>query len=122
MEFEHLIAYKKAHANAMLIFEISKVFPSVEKYSLTDQIRRSSRSVCANMAEAYRKRRYVKHFISKLTDADGENSETSVWIKFALDCTYISQYQFDEIYEETLQIGKLINYMIHNPNKFGAGL
>jgi len=89
MEFEDLIAFRKAYANAMLIFETSKAFPTVEKYSLTDQIRRSSRSVCANIAEAYRKRRYPKHFISKLTDADGENSETAVWIKFAFDCKYI---------------------------------
>ena len=120
MDFEDLIAYKKAYANAMRIFEISKSFPAIEKYSLTDQIRRSSRSVCANFAEAYRKRRYPKHFISKLTDSDGENSETAVWIKFSLDCNYINQEQFDQIYQETLEIGKLINYMINNPKKFGC--
>ena len=72
MEFEDLIAYKKADANAMLVFEASKAFPIIEKYSLTDQTRRSSRSVCANIAEAYRKRGYPKHFVSKLTDADGK--------------------------------------------------
>lgn len=79
MDFEDLLAYKKAFENGMNIFELSKAFPTEEKYSLTDQIRRSSRSVNANIAEAYRKRRYPKHFISKLTDADGENSETVVW-------------------------------------------
>jgi four helix bundle protein len=120
MEFEDLIAYKKAYANAMLVFEASKSFPSVEKYSLTDQIRRSSRSVCANIAEAYRKRRYPKHFVSKLTDADGENSETAVRINFAFSCKYISKEQFKGIHEETLQIGKLINYMLNNPKKFGS--
>ncbi|WP_194851348.1 four helix bundle protein [Nonlabens antarcticus] len=122
MEFENLIAYQKAYNNAMSIFEISKSFPTVEKYAVTDQIRRSSRSVCANIAEAYRKRRYPKHFISKLTDADGENSETAVWIRFALDCNYIKKEHFDSIYSETLEIGKLINYMINNPNKFGCGI
>lgn len=120
MEFEDLIAYQKAYANAMSVFEASKAFPSVEKYSLTDQIRRSSRSVCANIAEAYRKRRYPKHFVSKLTDADGENSETAVWIKFVLSCEYISKEQFDGIHEEALQVGKLINFMINNPKKFGS--
>ena len=75
MDFKKLLAYQKAFDLAMKIFEISKTFPKEETYSLTDQIRRSSRSVNANMAEAYRKRRYTKHFISKLTDSDAENSE-----------------------------------------------
>ena len=87
---------------------------------MTDQIRRSSRSVCANIAEAYRKRRYVNHFISKLTDSDGENSETNVWLEFALNCDYITNEQFQELNEKTLEIGKLINYMINNPRKFGC--
>jgi len=86
MDFEKLIAYEKAFDNAMTIFETSKSFPKAETYSLTDQIRRSSRSVAANIAEAYRKRRYPKHFISKLTDSDAENSETVVWLNFALKC------------------------------------
>ena len=75
----------------MLIFEISKTFPKEETYSLTDQIRRSSRSVSANISESYRKRRYQKHFISKLTDADAENSETSTWLDFAYSCKYINK-------------------------------
>ena len=83
MDFKELIVYKKSFSLAMEVYEISKSFPKEEKYSLTDQIRRSSRSVCANIAEAYRKHIYVKHFVSKLTDADAENSETLVWLDFA---------------------------------------
>jgi four helix bundle protein len=91
MQFQDLLAYKKSFALAMKIFDISKSFPLEEKYSLTDQIRRSSRSVSANISEAYRKRRYPKHFISKLTDSDAENSETQTWLEFALECNYIEQ-------------------------------
>ena len=104
----------------MEIFNISRAFPKEEKYSLTDQIKRSSRSVSANIAEAYRKRRYVKHFISKLTDGDGENSETNVWLQFALNCDYITIDKFAELNEQNKEIGKLINYMINNPSKFGG--
>lgn len=85
-----MIAYKKSFELSMEIYHLSKSFPNEEKYSLTDQVRRSSRSVCANIAEAYRKRRYVNHFISKLTDCDAENSETNVWLEFALKCEYIT--------------------------------
>jgi four helix bundle protein len=83
MDFRELLAYKKAFDLSMEIFRLSKSFPTEEKYSLTDQIKRSSRSACSNIAEAYRKRRYIAHFISKLTDSDGENSETNVWLEFA---------------------------------------
>lgn len=120
MDFKELLAYKKAFDLAMEIFEVSKSFPKAETYSLTDQIRRSSRSVCANISEAYRKRRYPKHFISKLTDADGENSETSTWLDFALACGYITKEIHSEFLEEGKEIGKLINYMINNPGKFGV--
>ena len=120
MEFKQLLAYKKAFDLSMVIFNISKYFPKEETYSLTDQIRRSSRSVCANIAEAYRKRRYPKHFISKLTDADGENSETNTWLDFALACKYISTEDYYKFSEEGKEIGKLINYMINNPEKFGV--
>lgn len=120
MDYKDLIVYQKAFTVAMEIFELSKKFPAEEKYSLTDQVRRSSRSVCANMAEAYRKRRYVNHFISKLTDCDGENSETNVWLDFALACNYISNEEFDSLSSKTIEIGKLINYMINNPDKFGC--
>lgn len=120
MDFEKLIAYQKAFDNAMMIFEISKTFPKEETYSLTDQIRRSSRSVAANISEAYRKRRYPKHFISKLTDSDAENSETAVWLNFAIKCGYIPKQDYDNAYQNAVEIGKLINYMINNPDKFGS--
>ncbi|WP_225036194.1 four helix bundle protein [Winogradskyella sp. SM1960] len=120
MKFQDLLAYKKGFDLAMKILDVSKSFPKEETYSLTDQIRRSSRSVCANMAEAYRKRLYPKHFISKLTDCDAENSETQTWLEFALACDYISQEQFNELTDQSLEIGKLINYMIRNPEKFGS--
>ena len=120
MDYKKLIAYQKSFELAMLIFKISKSFPTEERYSLTDQIRRSSRSVSANIAEAYRKRRYVKHFISKLTDADGENSETITWLDFALACNYINEEDYTKFTKEGEEIGKLINYMISNPGKFGV--
>jgi four helix bundle protein len=87
--------YQLAFEQAMEIFEITKSFPKEEKYSLTDQIRRSSRSVSANIAEAYRKKKYPAHFISKITDCDAENSETDVWLDFALACKYISPEQHE---------------------------
>ncbi|HYQ56532.1 MAG TPA: four helix bundle protein [Draconibacterium sp.] len=87
MDFKNLIAYQKAFKLAMDTFEVSKTFPKEEKYSLTDQIRRSSRSTCTNIAEAYRKRCYPKHFLSKLTDSDSENSETATWLDFAFSAT-----------------------------------
>jgi len=120
MDFRELLAYKKAFDLAMEIYRLSKSFPVEEKYSLTDQIRRSSRSICSNIAEAYRRRRYVAHFISKLTDSDGENSETNVWLEFALKCDYISNETFTDLSNKTIEVGKLINYMINNPEKFGC--
>jgi four helix bundle protein len=120
MDFKQLLAYQKGYKLAMSIFEISKSFPKEETYSLTDQIRRSSRSVCVNISEAYRKRRYPKHFISKLTDSDCENSETSTWLDFARDCNYISDEQHLNLTDGTIEVGKLINYMINNPGKFGV--
>ncbi|OBQ55976.1 four helix bundle protein [Tamlana sp. s12] len=120
MDFKKLLAYQKSFELAMSIFEISKSFPKEEIYSLTDQIRRSSRSVSANISEAYRKRVYPKHFISKLTDADAENSETNTWLEFALACQYISSENYSKFSEQGKEIGKLINYMINNPEKFGV--
>ena len=120
MRFQDLLAYKRSFALAMKIFEISKAFPKEETYSLTDQIRRSSRSVPVTMAEAYRKRIYPKHFYSKLTDSDGENSETQVWLEFALSCKYISEVVYEELISESIEVGKLVNYMILNPEKFGV--
>ena len=120
MDFKELIVYKKAFQVAMEIYKLSKNFPKEEKFSLTDQIRRSSRSVCANIAEAYRKRMYVRHFISKLTDSDAENSETLVWLDFALECNYLEKETHTRLLKETDEIGRLLNYMIQNPEKFGC--
>ncbi|WP_167619612.1 four helix bundle protein [Maribellus sediminis] len=120
MDFKELIVYQKAFKLAMDIFEISKTFPKEERYSLTDQIRRSSRSTCTNTAEAYRKRRYPKHFLSKLTDSDGENSETASWLDFAYACKYIENDTHQKFYNECVEIGKLLNYMMNHPDKFGS--
>ncbi len=120
MKLQDLIAYQKSVSLAMEIFEISKSFPKSETYSLTDQIRRSSRSITANLAEAYRKRSYPKHFFSKLTDCDAENSETQVWLEFSFLCKYIDKETYNKLTHKSEEIGKLINYMIHNPNKFGV--
>ena len=120
MTFQELLAYQKSFALAMKIFRISKSFPKEETYSLTDQIRRSSRSVSVNIAEAYRKRDYPKHFHSKLTDSDAENSETQVWLEYSLPCDYISKEIFNELLIDSNEVGKLINYMILNPKKFGV--
>src|SRR6056297_1273505 len=102
--FRELRVYREAFDAAMRIFECSKEWPKEERYSLTDQIRRSSRSVCEQIAEAWRKRRYIAHLRSKLTDADSEAAATQSWLEFALRCGYITQVLFDEpdpIYEQT---------------------
>lgn len=122
MDFKELLAYQKTFSLAMEIKKVSDSFPKEEKYALTDQFRRSSRSVCANIAEAYRKRRYINHFISKLTDSDGENSETSVWLDFALECNYLSKEQHIDMDVKSEELGKIINYMILNPTRFGCKL
>lgn len=113
-----LLAYQKGFELAMDIFSISKSFPKEETYSLTDQIRRSSRSVCANLAEAYRKRRYPNHFVSKLSDSDTENGETQTWLDFALACGYISNEQFEKLNNKAEEVAKLLVYMMNNPQKF----
>ncbi len=113
-----LEVYKKAYSLAMQIFEISKGFPKEERYSLTDQIRRSSRSVCLNLREAWAKRRYEAHFISKLTDCDGENNETDSSLDFAKDCGYISIEKHMELVNENRVVGKMLGAMINNPTPF----
>ena len=113
-----LLAYRKAFDIAMEIFELSKSFPKEETYSLTDQIRRSSRSVNANLAEAYRKRRYPNHFVSKLSDTDTENGETQTWLEFALACKYITNEKYDLLFEKCEEVAKLLVYMMNNPEKF----
>lgn len=116
--YKDLTVYKKAYAAAMEIFNESKKFPKEEMYSLTDQIRRSSRSVCANLAEAYRKRLYPKHFVSKLSDSDGECAETMVHLDFARDCGYLAESKHKLILEEYLQVGKMLGSMMNSPEKF----
>ncbi len=110
--------YKMAFKLAMKIFEISKRFPKEETYSLTDQVRRSSRSVCSSLAEAHRKRLYPAHFVSKVSDADMENAETQTWIEFALACKYIMQNEYDELLHLSEQVGNLLHHMINNPEKY----
>lgn len=116
--FRDLTVYKKAFKLAMEIYKLTKEFPPEEKYSLTDQIRRSSRSVCTNIGEAYRKRQYEAHFVSKSSDADMENTETRVWLDFARACNYISAEQSSTLDDEAAEIGKLLNHMIENPKKY----
>jgi four helix bundle protein len=118
MGFRELQAYKKAFNLALKIYEITKSFPQEEKYSLTDQIRRSSRSVCSYIGEAYRKRRFPKHFISKLSDSDAENTETQIWLDFALSFNYLTTEQYNLLISESEEVGKLLNYMMNNPEKF----
>ena len=118
MGFRELQAYQKSFKLAMEIFEITKIFPPEEKYSLTDQIRKSSRSVSANIGEAYRKRKYPKHFFSKLSDSDAENTETQVWLDFSLSCKYIKKEKYNDFLIKSEEVGKLLNYMMNNPDKF----
>ena len=100
------------------IFTLSKTFPKEELYSLTSQVRRSSRSVCANLTEAYRKRRDPSHFISKLTDADAENSETDTWLDIIFSCAYADDQQIEKIKNLNSQIGKLLGHMLQNAEDF----
>ena len=116
--FRNLTAYKKAFALAMEIFELTKKFPKEEKYSLTDQMRRSSRSVCSCIGEAYRKRHYEGYFVSKSSDADGENTETRVWLDFSVACKYITSESWSALELRAEEVGKLINHMIENPEKY----
>ena len=118
--FEQLTVYKMAYVLAMQIFRVSSGFPKEEKYALTDQIRRSSRSVCANLAEAYRKRQYLKHYLLKMSDADSECSETLVWLSFAKDCGYLTSEQYEPLREECQEIGKMLGHMMAHPAEFGV--
>jgi four helix bundle protein len=118
ISFRDLTVYKKAFALSMRIFEISKRFPKEETYSLTEQIRRSSRSVCSSISEAYRKRRYEAHFVSKISDADMENSETQVWLEFSLKSGYIEINIYNELLNESEEIGRLLNHMVEYPEKY----
>ena len=113
-----LRVYKKAYDLAMAIFRLSKTWPGEEKFSLTDQIRRSSRSVCANLREAWAKRRYKAHFVSKLTDADGENAETDTWLDLARDCGYLSATDHNQLTKECKEIGAMLGSMLNTPGPF----
>ncbi|HEX7902992.1 MAG TPA: four helix bundle protein [Chitinophagaceae bacterium] len=117
-DYRDLIVFQKAYKLAMDIFELSKKFPSEEKFSLTDQIRRSSRSVCANLVEAYRRRKYKAHFLSKLTDSDTENAETQIWLDFSKNCKYITEVQYADLTFRNEEVGKILWHMIQNPDKF----
>jgi len=116
--FRELKVYQMSFEAARQIRLISMKFPKEETYSLTDQIRRSSRSVCVNIGEGYRKRIYPKHFSSKMTDADGEATETSIWLDFALDCEYIDKESFNALQEKYSEIGGMLNSMALYPEKF----
>jgi len=116
--FRDLEVYKIAYELSIEIFELTKSFPKEELYSLSDQIRRSSRSVGAQIAEAWTKRRYEKHFISKLTDADGEQQETLHWTYTCFDCGYISEEQKKTLEQKLQSIGKMINVMISKSDSF----
>lgn len=115
---KELAVYQKAYDLAMRVFEASKSFPPEERYALTGQIRRSSRPVCLNLREAWAKRRYEAHFVSKLTDCDGENNETDSSLDFARDCGYISEDKHRELLELNREVGKMIGSMIKTPAPF----
>ncbi|MEX2286112.1 MAG: four helix bundle protein [Planctomycetaceae bacterium] len=116
--YKELRVYQAAFDAAMRIFELSKVFPPEERYSMVDQMRRSSRSVCANIAEAWRKRRYQAHFVSKLSDAESEAEETRIWLEFASRCGYIKKPQAQELDEKYDKILGQLVVMIASPEKW----
>jgi four helix bundle protein len=113
-----LDVYKKAYNVAMEIFSLTKQFPREEMYGLTDQVRRSSRSVAMNLREAWAKRRYEAHFVNKLTDCDGENAETETSLDFALDCGYITEESHKNLILQNREVGKMLGSMIKNPMPF----
>jgi four helix bundle protein len=115
---KELIVYQKAYCLAMQIFEVTKRFPPEERYALTGQMRRSSRSVCLNLREAWAKRRYEAHFCSKLSDCDGEINETDSALDFARDCAYLSADRHANLTEECSEIGRMLGSMILEPQPF----
>jgi four helix bundle protein len=118
--FRDLKVYQLAYQLAMDIFHVSKAFPAEEKYSLTDQVRRSSRSVAANIAEGYRKKRYPKMFVSKMIDADGEATETQVWLDFARDCGFLSREHQLKLLSGYEEVGRMLGGMILKPERFSV--
>lgn len=115
---KELEVYQTSYALAMKIFEVSKRFPPEERWALTGQIRRSSRSVCLNLREAWAKRRYEAHFISKLTDCDGESNETDSSLDFAKDCNYITLEEHGILTEMNRSVGRMLGSMLRNPEPF----
>jgi len=113
-----LRVYQSSYDLAMRVFKLTQRFPPEEKYALTTQIRRSSRSVCLNLKEAWAKRRYEAHFISKLTDCDGELNETASSLDFAKDCGYISETQHTDLIQTCQEIGRMLGTMMNNPTPF----
>lgn len=113
-----LHVYRRAFTAAMRIFELSKAFPKEETYSLTDQVRRSSRSICSNLAEAWRKRRYQAAFISKVSDAEAEAAETQTWVEFAVHCEYLDRDTAKELFVEYDEILAMLVAMIRSPEKW----
>ena len=120
MKFRALLAHKKSFALALTVFEITKSCPKKEAYWLTDQIRRYSKSRTGAIAEVYRKKIYPQHFYNKLTDPDGENSETQVLLNFVLACKYSIVEIYNDCISESFEIGKWVNYMLLNPENFGV--
>ncbi|MCA4895282.1 MAG: four helix bundle protein [Cytophagales bacterium] len=116
--FRDLTVYKKAFDLAMKIFEMTKTFPKEERYSLTDQIRRSSRAVCSCVAEAYRKRSYKAYFVSKSSDADMENSETQSWLDFSYACNYVADEMYKDLLARSEEVGRMLNHIVENPEKY----
>ena len=116
--YNDLIVFSKAYCLALIISHLTKNYSSDERYLLVDQIRRSSRSICANIAEAYRKRQYNKHFLSKLSDSDSETSETILWLDFSKDRDYLSAETHKDLTNRYLGIGRMIGGMMRNPEKF----
>ena len=116
--YQDLKVFQLAYKLAMEIFNESKSFPKEEIYSLTDQIRRSSRSICTNVGEGYRKRVYPKHFVSKITDADSECTETMIWLNFAKDCGYLEKEKYDHLFLSYEEVGRMLSGMIRHPEKF----
>ncbi len=117
-DYRELVVYRKAFALQQRVFEVSRAFPKSEAYALTDQVRRSSRSVGANMAEAWAKRRYRAHFVSKLTDADAEAAETRHWCRTAEACGYVSVDTCEELEGLTREVGKLLGTMIRDADRW----
>ncbi len=116
--FRTLAAYQKSFLLATSIRRLTVSFPKEERYSMTDQIRRSSRSVSANLAESYGRRRYPKHFVAKLADAVSENYETQCWLDFALEAEYLKEEDYNKYIAASEEVGKLLSFMENHPKKY----